>query len=140
DYFRQRPVHAEVGSSTMPHKINPIDFENSEANTGLSNALLTHLANKLPVSRLQRDLSDSSALRNVGVALAHSLVAIGSTLEGLSALEVHEERVSRDLSTAWEVLGEAVQIVMRKNGLDAPYERIKALTRGTEVTRDKLRR
>ncbi len=135
-YFRQKVVGAEVGSSAMPHKVNPIDFENSEANAGLGNALLGHLAGKLQVSRQQRDLSDSSALRNVGVAIGHSLLAIHSTVQGLARVAVDRETVRADLDAAWEVLAEAVQTVMRKAGLEHPYERIKALTRGQVITRE----
>jgi adenylosuccinate lyase len=138
-YFRQRVVPEEVGSSTMPHKVNPIDFENSEANLGISSALLEHLAAKLPVSRLQRDLTDSSALRNAGTAIGHSLVALHSTLRGLESLEIHEAALERDLDQAWEVLAEAVQIVMRKNGCPGAYEQLKALTRGAEVSREEIR-
>ncbi len=129
-YFRQRPVSGEVGSSTMPHKVNPIDFENAEGNLGLANALLAHLSEKLPVSRWQRDLSDSTVLRNVGVGIAHSVIAYQSCLKGLSRLEVDRERLAADLAGAWEVLAEAIQTVMRRHGVDSPYEKLKALTRG----------
>ncbi len=129
-YFKQAAVKGEVGSSTMPHKVNPINFENSEANCGVAMALLQHLAEKLPVSRLQRDLSDSSALRNVGVAVGHSLVAIEAARRGLGRLGVDESAAARDLVDAWEVLGEAVQVVMRKHGLPEAYEKLKDLTRG----------
>ena len=115
-YFKQKAIPGEVGSSTMPHKINPIDFENSEANLGLSNAVLDHLANKLPISRLQRDLSDSSAQRNMGTGLAHSHIAITYTLKGLKKTVVNQEALAADLNHAWEVLAEAVQTVMRKFG------------------------
>ncbi len=120
----------------MPHKVNPINFENSEANLGVSNALLTHLAAKLPVSRLQRDLTDSSALRNVGTAVAHSYVALQSTLRGLGVLEVNPAAISRDLDDAWEVLAEPIQTVMRRVGTPDAYERLKALTRGTGITKE----
>ena len=133
-YFRQLPG-GTVGSSTMPHKINPIRFENSEANTEVSNALLNVLADNLITSRMQRDLSDSSLLRNIGAALGHSLVAIASTTAGLLGLELAPAALARDLDEAWEVLGEAYQSVMRRSGLDQPYERVKNLTRGTGVTR-----
>ena len=137
--FKQRPVAGEVGSSTMPHKVNPIDFENSEANLGLSNAVLGHLADKLPVSRLQRDLSDSSALRNMGVGVAHSCIALQAAARGLGKLSVDADVLARDLDGAWEVLGEAVQTVMRKAGHENPYEKLKELTRGAEVTPAALR-
>jgi adenylosuccinate lyase len=139
NYFRQTPVKGEVGSSTMPHKINPINFENSEANVEISNALLAHLANKLPVSRLQRDLSDSSALRNIGVGVAHSYLAVASTLRGLKNLSVNREMLAADLDQNWEVLGEAVQTVMRRAGLANPYEKLKELTRGARVTPETMR-
>jgi len=135
-YFKQRVVAGEVGSSTMPHKVNPINFENSEANLGISNALLAHLAAKLPVSRLQRDLTDSSALRNVGVAVAHSYVALHSTLRGLGVLEVNHAAISRDLDDAWEVLAEPIQTVMRRVGTPDAYERLKVLTRGASITKE----
>ena len=135
-YFKQRAVAGEVGSSTMPHKVNPINFENSEANLGVSNALLTHLAAKLPVSRLQRDLTDSSALRNVGTAVAHSYVALQSTLRGLGVLEINPAAISRDLDDAWEVLAEPIQTVMRRVGTPDAYERLKELTRGAGITKE----
>jgi adenylosuccinate lyase len=137
-YFKQAAVKGEVGSSTMPHKVNPINFENSEANCGIAMALLQHLAEKLPVSRLQRDLSDSSALRNIGVALGHSLVAVEAARRGLGRLAVDEAAAARDLESAWEVLGEAVQVVMRRHGLPDSYEQLKDLTRGRPLTRDIL--
>ena len=133
-YFRQRVVAGEVGSSTMPHKVNPINFENSEANLGVSNALLTHLAAKLPVSRMQRDLTDSSALRNAGTAIAHSALALQSTLLGLSKLEVSVPALQRDLDTAWETLAEPIQTVLRREGVADAYERLKAFSRGTALT------
>ncbi len=135
-YFRQKVVGAEVGSSVMPHKVNPIDFENSEANVGISNALLGHLAGKLQISRQQRDLSDSSALRNVGVAIGHSLLAVHSAVQGLARVEVDREAVRADLDGAWEVLSEAVQTVLRKAGHENPYDQIKALTRGQAITQE----
>ncbi len=138
-YFRQRAVAGEVGSSTMPHKVNPIDFENAEGNLGLANALLAHLGEKLPVSRWQRDLSDSTVLRNLGAALGHVLLACRSALRGLGKLEADPERMRRDLDEAWEVLAEAVQTVMRRHGVEEPYERLKALTRGRRVDRETLR-
>ncbi|MDD5704659.1 MAG: adenylosuccinate lyase [Kiritimatiellae bacterium] len=139
-YLGQKAVKGEVGSSTMPHKINPIDFENSEGNLGVANALLGHLARKLPVSRLQRDLTDSTVIRNVGVACGHSLLAYVSTRKGLGKLKVNHARLAADLDQAWEVLAEPIQTVMRKAGMANPYERLKELTRGQAVDRDTLRR
>jgi adenylosuccinate lyase len=136
---RQRPVAGEVGSSTMPHKVNPIDFENSEANAGVSSAVGLHMATALPVSRLQRDLSDSSLLRNCGVVVGHSLLAIRSALRGLGKIEVDDAALGAELEDAWEVLAEAVQTVMRKRGGDDPYDQLKALTRGARIDRDRLR-
>jgi len=138
-YFGQRTVEGEVGSSTMPHKVNPIDFENSEGNIGMANAIFTHLADKLPVSRLQRDLSDSTVLRNIGIAFGYALVACKSTLKGLSKLKVNRQRIASDLDNAWEILAEPIQTVMRKAGVEKPYEKLKELTRGHEVTRDTIR-
>jgi len=132
-YFRQKQVAGEVGSSTMPHKINPIDFENAEGNLGLANALMEHLSAKLPVSRWQRDLSDSTVLRNLGVAAAHSLIAWNSTLKGLSKLEVNRQRLQEDLDNAWEVLAEPIQTVMRRYGLTDAYEQLKDFSRGRTV-------
>ncbi len=137
-YFRQRLRPGEVGSSTMPHKVNPIDFENSEGNLGLANALLRHLAEKLPVSRWQRDLSDSTVLRNVGVACGYCLVAYEAAMRGLDKLEVDAAALAADLDQAWEVLAEAVQTVMRRHGVPEPYERLKELTRGRGITRAAL--
>ena len=137
-YFRQRTKAGEIGSSTMPHKVNPIDFENSEGNLGLANALLRHLAEKLPVSRLQRDLSDSTVLRNMGVALGYALLAYDSCRRGLDKLEADRERLRGDLEQAWEVLAEPVQTVMRRYGLANPYEQLKELTRGKGITREGL--
>ena len=139
-YFRQRPVAGETGSSTMPHKINPIDFENAEGNVGVANAMLDHLSAKLPVSRLQRDLSDSTAQRNLGVGLAHSLVAYESCLKGLGKLALDEGAIARDLADAWELLAEPIQTVMRRNGIENSYERLKELTRGRTVDRAMLGR
>jgi adenylosuccinate lyase len=133
DYFTQRKVEGETGSSTMPHKINPIDFENSEGNLGLANALLAHLAEKLPVSRWQRDLSDSTVQRNIGVVAGHCVVAYQATLKGMSKLELNAVRMDADLNDSWEVLTEAVQTVMRRHGLAEPYEQLKALTRGRRM-------
>ena len=138
-YFRQRTVQGEVGSSTMPHKVNPIDFENAEGNLGIANALLYHLAEKLPISRWQRDLSDSTALRNIGVGIAHSSLAYQSAEKGISKLEADALRLGRDLDENWEVLGEAIQTVMRRHGLPEPYEQLKRLTRGKRVDRVAMR-
>jgi adenylosuccinate lyase len=137
-YFKQKLRAGEVGSSTMPHKVNPIDFENSEGNLGLGNAVLRHLAEKLPVSRWQRDLTDSTVLRNLGVAFGYSLVGYDACLRGLRKLEVNEARLRADLDEAWEVLAEPVQTVMRRYGVENPYEQLKALTRGQGITRDAL--
>jgi len=138
-YFRQRVVAGEVGSSTMPHKVNPIDFENGEGNLGLANALLRHFADKLPVSRWQRDLTDSTVLRNVGVALGHALLAYAAIERGLGRLEPDPVRLAQDLDANWEVLGEAVQTVMRRYGVPNAYERLKALTRGQRIDAAMLR-
>ena len=139
-YFRQRLKDGEVGSSTMPHKVNPIDFENSEGNIGLANAILGHLAEKLPISRWQRDLSDSTVLRNLGSALGYSVLALDSAQRGLKKLQVNPDRLLNDLDKAWEVLAEAVQTVMRRHGIAQPYEQLKALTRGrNEITAESLR-
>jgi adenylosuccinate lyase len=137
-YFRQKTKAGEVGSSTMPHKVNPIDFENSEGNAGVANALLRHLADKLPVSRWQRDLSDSTALRNLGPALGHTLLAYASCLRGLAKLEADRSRLEADLDANWEVLGEAVQQVMRRHGVPEAYEKLKDLTRGKRLDRAQL--
>jgi adenylosuccinate lyase len=139
-YFRQRTVAGEVGSSTMPHKVNPIDFENAEGNLGLANALFEHLAGKLPVSRWQRDLTDSTVLRNLGVGIAHSMIAYQSCLKGIGKLEVDEARLAGDLDTNWEVLAEAIQTVMRRYGTERPYEKLKELTRGRRVDGEAIRR
>jgi adenylosuccinate lyase len=135
-YFRQRLREGEVGSSTMPHKVNPIDFENAEGNLGLSNALLRHMSEKLPVSRMQRDLTDSTVLRNMGVALGHAVLAYQSLQAGLEKLEINAPGIADDLDGAWEVLAEPVQTVMRRFGLVNPYEQLKAFTRGAVITRD----
>jgi len=138
-YFRQRMRSGEVGSSTMPHKVNPIDFENSEGNLGLATAMLRHFADKLPVSRWQRDLTDSTVLRNLGVALGHALLGWISLAQGLRKLEVDRTRIAADLDANWEVLAEAIQTVMRRYGLPEPYEQLKALTRGKHgMTRESL--
>ena len=129
-YFKQKVKAGEVGSSTMPHKVNPIDFENSEGNLGLANALLRHLSEKLPISRWQRDLTDSTVLRNMGVALGYTLLGYESCLRGLSKLEVNPQRLADDLDNNWEVLAEPIQTVMRRYGVENPYEQLKELTRG----------
>jgi len=134
-YFRQRPKAGEVGSSTMPHKVNPIDFENSEGNVGVANALLRHLSEKLPVSRWQRDLSDSTALRNAGAALGHTLLALAASQRGLGKLEADPARLAADLEANWEVLAEAVQQIMRRYGVPDAYEQLKVLTRGRRLDR-----
>jgi adenylosuccinate lyase len=139
-YFKQRLVEGEVGSSTMPHKVNPIDFENAEGNLGLANALLGHFADKLPVSRLQRDLTDSTVLRNLGVAIGHSVLSYGSLELGLGKIELDQVRVAEDLDRAWEVLGEAVQTVMRAHGIPDAYDRLKSFTRGRPIDKDAMRR
>lgn len=138
-YFRQRLKEGEVGSSTMPHKVNPIDFENSEGNLGLANALLRHLSDKLPISRWQRDLTDSTVLRNLGVAFGYCTVAYGACLRGLGKLELNVQAIDADIDECWEILAEPVQTVMRRYGLPEPYEQLKALTRGKGITQDALR-
>jgi adenylosuccinate lyase len=139
DYIRQKPVEGEVGSSTMPHKVNPIDFENAEGNFGVANALFGHLAEKLPVSRLQRDLTDSTVLRNIGVPFAHTLIALKALTKGLGKLSLNRTRVSADLDSHWVVLAEAIQTILRREGVAEPYELLKGLTRGSaEITRDTL--
>ena len=132
-FFKQKTIAGEIGSSTMPHKVNPIDFENSEGNLGIANALLQHLASKLPISRWQRDLTDSTVLRNLGVGLAHSLIAYQSTLKGISKLQLNAPRLNADLDNAWEVLAEPIQTVMRRYAIEEPYEKLKALTRGKTI-------
>jgi adenylosuccinate lyase len=138
-YFRQKTVAGEVGSSTMPHKVNPIDFENSEGNLGLANAVFAHLAQKLPVSRWQRDLTDSTVLRNMGVGFGYSLLAYESALKGIGKLEVNPARLAHDLDNAWEVLAEPIQTVMRRYGIEEPYEKLKAMTRGREMNAETMR-
>jgi len=138
-YFKQKVIAGEVGSSTMPHKVNPIDFENAEGNLGLANAMLNHLAQKLPISRWQRDLTDSTVLRNLGVGLGYTLLALESALKGINKLEPNHARMNADLGATWEVLGEAVQTVMRRYGLENPYEQLKELTRGQGITQESLR-
>lgn len=132
-HFKQKTIAGEIGSSTMPHKVNPIDFENSEGNLGIANAVLAHLATKLPVSRWQRDLTDSTVLRNLGVGLAHAVIAYQSTLKGLSKLQINEEALRADLDANWEVLAEPVQTVMRRYAIEKPYEKLKELTRGKRI-------
>jgi adenylosuccinate lyase len=138
-YFKQKLKAGEIGSSTMPHKVNPIDFENSEGNLGLANAVLRHLSEKLPVSRWQRDLTDSTVLRNLGVGLGYSIVAYDSCLRGLGKLELNAKAIDADIDACWEVLAEPVQTVMRRFGLPQPYERLKELTRGAGITEAALR-
>jgi adenylosuccinate lyase len=135
-YFKQRLKEGEVGSSAMPHKVNPIDFENAEGNFGLANALLTHLAQKLPISRWQRDLTDSTVLRNMGVALGYAALAHDALARGLDKLELNTQALAADLDGAWEVLAEAIQTVMRRHGVPQPYEQLKAFTRGKPMTRE----
>jgi adenylosuccinate lyase len=138
-YFKQKTIAGEIGSSTMPHKVNPIDFENSEGNLGLANAVLGHLSEKLPISRWQRDLTDSTVLRNMGVGFGYSLLAYVSTLKGISKLEVNSQRIAEDLEKCWEVLAEPIQTVMRRYGIPEPYEKLKALTRGQAINQETLR-
>jgi len=138
-YFKQRTKAGEIGSSTMPHKVNPIDFENAEGNFGLANALLTHLSQKLPISRWQRDLTDSTVLRNMGVALGYAVLGYDSLLKGLDKLEINEAALAADLDSAWEVLAEPIQTVMRRYALPNPYERLKELTRGKAITQEAIR-
>ena len=137
-YFKQRTKAGEIGSSTMPHKVNPIDFENSEGNLGMANAVLKHMAEKLPVSRWQRDLTDSTVLRNIGVGLGYALLAYDSCLRGLNKLEVNTTKIAEDLDQSWEVLAEPVQTVMRRYGIENPYEQLKELTRGKGISKDAL--
>ena len=139
-YFRQKTVAGEVGSSTMPHKVNPIDFENAEGNLGIANAILEHLARKLPISRFQRDLTDSTVLRNLGVGLAHTSIALQSALKGLGKLEADPARLAADLDANWEVLAEPIQTIMRRHGVDKPYEKLKELTRGHRIGQEELAR
>ncbi len=135
-YFKQQTVAGEVGSSTMPHKVNPIDFENSEGNLGIANAVLHHLATKLPISRWQRDLTDSTVLRNMGVGFGYSLIAYQSSLKGIGKLELNQSQLTQDLEDSWEVLAEPIQTVMRRYGIDQPYEKLKELTRGQDMNRE----
>jgi len=135
-FFKQKTIAGEVGSSTMPHKVNPIDFENSEGNIGIANAIFSHLSAKLPISRMQRDLTDSTVLRNLGVGLAHCMIAYQSTLRGISKLQVNAEALNTTLDNNWEVLAEPIQTVMRRYGIEKPYEKLKELTRGHRVTEE----
>ncbi|WP_303721943.1 adenylosuccinate lyase [Malonomonas rubra] len=138
-YFGQKTIKGEIGSSTMPHKVNPIDFENSEGNIGLANAIFQHLSAKLPISRLQRDLTDSTVLRNMGVGFGYSMIAYKSTLKGLGKLKLNEHNLAKDLDNAWEVMAEPIQTVMRKAGIEKPYEKLKELTRGQQIDRETIR-
>ncbi len=138
EYFQQKPVAGEVGSSVMPHKINPIDFENAEGNLGVSNSMLNYMANKLPLSRWQRDLTNSTVLRNLGVGIAHALIAYQSTMKGLHKIDINHQKISEDLDNNWAVLAEAIQTTMRRYGLEQPYEQLKALTRGKKVDKATL--
>lgn len=137
-YFKQKTIAGEVGSSTMPHKVNPIDFENSEGNLGIANAIFTHLAQKLPISRWQRDLTDSTVLRNMGVGFGYGMIAYASTLKGMSKLEINRVRLTEDLNNSWEVLAEPIQTIMRRYNVAEPYEKLKALTRGQAINREVL--
>jgi adenylosuccinate lyase len=136
NHFKQKTIAGEIGSSTMPHKVNPIDFENSEGNLGLANAIFAHLAQKLPVSRWQRDLTDSTVLRNLGVGMGYTLIAYQATLKGVSKLEVNADRLLEELDQNWELLAEPIQTVMRKYGIEKPYEKLKELTRGKRVNQE----
>jgi adenylosuccinate lyase len=138
-YFKQRTKAGEIGSSTMPHKVNPIDFENSEGNLGMANAVLKHMAEKLPVSRWQRDLTDSTVLRNIGVGFGYTMLAWDSCVRGLDKLETNPQRMADDLDNTWEVLAEPVQTVMRRYGIANPYEQLKELTRGKGISKEALR-
>jgi adenylosuccinate lyase len=138
-HFKQRTIAGEIGSSTMPHKVNPIDFENSEGNLGLANAVFAHLAQKLPLSRWQRDLTDSTVLRNLGVGVGYAVIAYGSTMKGISKLEVNRDALLAELDKNWEVLAEPVQTVMRRYGIEKPYEKLKELTRGKRVDGEAMR-
>lgn len=129
DYFKQKITEGEVGSSAMPHKVNPIDFENSEGNCGIATALFEHLSAKLPISRLQRDLSDSTVIRNIGVPCAHMILAIKSTIKGLNKLVINKEKIDKDLENNWQVVAEAIQNILRREGYPKPYEKLKELTR-----------
>jgi adenylosuccinate lyase len=137
DYFKQKIKKGEIGSSAMPHKVNPIDFENSEGNLGIANSLFNHLSLKLPISRLQRDLTDSTVLRNIGVPIAHTIIGINSTLKGINKLLVNSEKISNDLEMNWIVIAEAIQTILRREGYPKPYETLKKLTRKNEIINKK---
>ena len=137
-YFKQKTIAGEVGSSTMPHKVNPIDFENAEGNMGIANALFSHLSSKLPISRWQRDLTDSTVLRNMGVGIGYTLIAYASLDKGMGKLELNQDRLAEDLNNSWEVLAEPIQTVMRRYGVPEPYEKLKALTRGNAIDRETI--
>lgn len=139
NFFKQKVIAGEVGSSAMPHKVNPIDFENSEGNLGIANAIMAHLTAKLPISRWQRDLTDSTVLRNLGVGIAHSIISYQATLKGISKLEINEAAIAADLDNNWEVLAEAIQTVMRRHGIEKPYEKLKELTRGNKLNAQGMR-
>ena len=136
DYFKQQVKAGEVGSSAMPHKVNPIDFENAEGNLGIANAIFEHLSAKLPISRLQRDLTDSTVLRNIGVPIAHTLISLKSIEKGLGKLVLNEPKISADLNDNWAVAAEAIQTILRREGYPKPYEKLKELTRGAQITED----
>jgi adenylosuccinate lyase len=139
DYFKQKIKKGEVGSSAMPHKVNPIDFENSEGNLGIANAVFEHLAAKLPISRLQRDLTDSTVLRNIGVPIGHTLIGLQSTLKGLNKLLINEQKIAADLENNWAVVAEAIQTILRREGYPNPYEALKSLTRVNErITQESI--
>jgi len=139
DYFKQKTIEGEIGSSAMPHKVNPIDFENAEGNLGMANAVFGHMADKLPISRLQRDLTDSTVLRNIGVPVGHTIIAFKSILKGFSKLLLNEEKLNADLENNWMVVAEAIQNILRRENFDKPYEALLDLTRGkTKVTREDI--
>jgi adenylosuccinate lyase len=138
-YFSQKTIAGEIGSSTMPHKVNPIDFENSEGNLGLANGVFNHLVEKLPISRWQRDLTDSTVLRNIGTGFAYSAIAYRSTLRGLEKLVISPKAIAKDLDNCWEILAEPIQTVMRRYRISEPYEKLKQLTRGKDITRETIR-
>ena len=137
DYFKQKIKKGEIGSSAMPHKVNPIDFENSEGNLGIANSLFNHLSLKLPISRLQRDLTDSTVLRNIGVPIAHTIIGINSTLKGINKLLVNSKKISNDLEMNWIIIAEAIQTILRREGYPKPYEALKKLTRKNEIINKK---
>ena len=139
DYFKQQVKAGEIGSSAMPHKVNPIDFENAEGNLGIANAIFEHLSAKLPISRLQRDLTDSTVLRNIGVPIAHTLISLKSIDKGLSKLLLNEAKIVSDLNDNWAVAAEAIQTILRREGYPKPYEKLKELTRGTHITEESIK-